>query len=391
MRKVLIAMSCFWLTTATAQSPFLEAMRYVPSETFLAETSNVATFADLRAGYAVRDMHPPASWAAMAPGNERSILSALPYGAARSVVTYLLNGAPLYPELLGLDFFDLNGTLEFGVPPDQALALLGDIQPLRVGLAFMARGYRLEEPLLCPQAGCDTGRQQDIRNREPGNPFGGDFGRNFPVFVRPGVLAGSASDDLARQMVASSAGELDSLADLPAVQALDAVLSGMPHVLTVSVVNPQFIAADPVQLLGPHVDDTAAAAVLAQLAGIPLPAFSLAGFAASADSTYDYGHALLVYPDAQQAAAAARSLDERLASYRSQRTQLSFAETLTARDFELSPVTVVPGGDSGQTVVKVTLKVLLDDTTDAPFPGLAYRRLIDTVYTRDYLWLAPAD
>ncbi len=392
MRRILLVLSLAWPVSASAQSPFLDAMRYVPAEAFLEETSNVATFSDVQAGFRVRGVLSPEAWAELEPGSEHSVLHALPFGLAPSVTTYLMVGGPRYPELLGLDFFDLEATVEFGVPPDQALVLLGDIKPLMVSLAFLARGYRLEAPLLCPDAGCDTGRQPDLRNREPGNPFGGDFGRNFPVFTAPGVLAGSASDVLARQMVASATGELFALADLPEVQAIDAALSAMPELLSVSVYNPlEFITSDPFRLLGNRMDADTAAAVFAQLADFPLPAYSLIAFAATADDTHEYGHAMLVYPDAVQAASAATALDARLHAFPAQRSELSSADTLADGSFELSPATVLPGTDSTPSIVMVTLSAPLSEGADAPFTGLAYRRFINMVHTRDYLWLVPSN
>lgn len=390
MHRVIVILSLTWLFSAGAQSPLLEAMRYVPAEAFLAEPVNMATFADIRAGYAVRGVQPPDAWADMQPESERDILSSLPAGTAHSVTTFLRIGGPLYPELLGLDFFDLNATLEFGEPPNQALVLLGNIEPDRVTQAFLARDYRLTEPLLCPAAGCETGREANLINREPGNPFGGDLGRNFPVFTRPGAVAGSASDVLALQMAASAAGELDSLADLPEVQALDAVLADMPHVLAVTVLNPlPFLTVDPLQVLGSEPDMDAASAALDQLAQFPLPPYSLIAFAATADQSSEHGHALLVYPDADQADAAAAALDARLHTLTAQRSGLSYAGLLTDRGAELRPATTVTGPEGGPSVVVITVTASLEDSAAAPFTGLSYRDFINLVQSRDHLWLVP--
>lgn len=392
MRRVISLLSLVWLFTASAQSPFLDAMRYVPAETFLAETSDMAIFADIQAGFEVRGVQPPVSWAELEPGSEHSLLSTLPFGVASSVTTYLMIGGPRYQELLGLDFFDLEATVEFGVPPNQALVLLGDIEPQRISQAFSARGYRVEGPLLCPEAGCDTGRQQNLAMREPANPFGGDLGRNFPVVTAPGVLAGSASDTLARQIAESAAGELYSLADLPEVQAIDAFLEATPIVLAVSVLNPlAFMNVDPLQVLGRNPDMDAASDVLGQLTELPLPAYSLIAFAATADVSNEYGHTILVYPDAEQASAAAAALDARLHSFTAQRNELSYAGTLTDSGFELSAATVRPGSEGDPSIVAVTLTTSLSEGEEAPFTGLAYRRFINLVHTRDYLWLVPAN
>lgn len=390
MRSMIFILALVFTVSAQAQSAFLDAMRYVPAESFFEETGNIATFADIPAGFAATDTPMPSYWADIEPGSERSVFRALPYGLASSVTTYLMMGGPLYPELLGLDFFDLSGTVEFGVPPNQALVLIGGIAPARVSLAFLARGYRLEGELLCPEAGCDAGREMDINNREPGNPFGGDLGRSFPVFTSPGVLAGSASDVLARQMASSATGDLTSLADLPEVQALDTVLSQMQHVLSVTIVNPiEFMAFDPLQVLGRNFDAESASALLEQVAAVPLPAYSLVAFAATADESTEFGHVMLVYPDAGQAAAAADSLDERLHSFMSQRDQVSYAETLSGTEFELAPATVMPESADGVSVVLVSLSTPLSNTDDAPFVGLVYRSVINLMYQRDYLWLIP--
>src|SRR5690625_6249437 len=220
MRTLLILPALLLSGLAWAVTPLLTALEFVPTERFLNDPRDRRTFAGVAAGFDRFGIPVPGSWDEVPEGEQRSLLAALPAGLSSSVAMYLLPTAPLYPEVLGLDLFDIRQTLEFNEPPEQALVLLGEFDDEAVVAAFEARDYVVagDSPhLLCPAAGCDTGMVPDLRNRDPANVFGGDLGRRFPVLLSAAGIIGSPSEALLQESAAAHADEQLSLADLPEI------------------------------------------------------------------------------------------------------------------------------------------------------------------------------
>lgn len=354
-------------------SRFLTALQSVQAQRFVQDAGNIVSFADVDAAFAARGVQAPESWS---DDFDPSLLMSLPPTMPSDLVQYLNIGAPDYPARLGFDFFDISHTIEFGQPPEQAFVLFGDFAAESVAAAFMARGYVGDGALLCPTAGCDTGHTVDLANRDPGNPFGGALGRSFPIWPTAQSIATSPS--LAALNAIVTAAETTTLADLPEVQALDAVLADWPQLVGVSIVNSLALAvADPLQ---PAEDREV-------LAAQPLPPYSLVAYASTADAVNEYGLVLLVYGDATAAGQAASALDARLAQVSSIRRRVPFAEYL-ADHGTLAPAEVRTDAASGYSVVVVSLAAPLPQEP-AALAGAPFSRLREGLLARDTAWLLP--
>lgn len=389
MRTILTLLTFLLSSLAWAVTPLLAALEFVPAERFLNDPANSATFADLAAGFDSFGIPVPGSWDEVPEGEQRSLLAALPAGLASSVAMYLLPTAPLYPEVLGLDLFDIRQTLEFNEPPEQALVLLGEFDDEAVVAAFEARDYVVagDSPhLLCPAAGCDTGMVPDLRNRDPANVFGGDLGRRFPVLLSAAGIIGSPSEALLQESAAAQADEQLSLADLPEVRAAADYLYGFQQVRAVTVLHPFALAApDPARLIEAEPEEREA--VLAQLNAAALPPYSLLLLAATTDEEWHYGLTVLVYPDVQTAQAAAEAIDVRLSTLISSRSGVSYAETI-ADPGELLPVSVEPLAE-GLALVAVTVRAPRETVSAGLQPDVHYWRMLNALRNRDHLWLVP--
>jgi len=127
-----------------------------------------------------------------------------------------------WPDVLGLDYADLDGILIHGWPRAEVMILSGGgsfEDGATIATAFGARGY-------LPSFGADPGAWErdawDIDAAgwdEPADPF--RIVRDEAAFVHwvPGRLAGSRSDDALDAVLAALAGEMGSLDDLQPVTA----------------------------------------------------------------------------------------------------------------------------------------------------------------------------
>lgn len=395
---ILTATSLSWSRQQGSDS-FLRAMEMVPIEA-LGYPNIILTFADNHAALTSRGLTIPSSWADMeANHHPRWTLFGLAPGAAADMTMNLMQGAPGYKETVGFDYFELAQTVEVGQHPGLGLVLLGAIDPAAIHAAFAAQGYEVREAdgtatLLCPPAGCDSGRDVNLAQRNLSNPFGGNLGRWQPVAVAEGVVLQAADDQFLRLFVATHGGVAPALAEVPEVRAIASALADYPFVNTVMLLNADmFAGVDERTVLGsaPDADRVQLEALLMQLEAMPVPPYALAAFAATADADGEYGLVLLIYPDAEAAATAAASLDARLATLASLfQPDLTYAEQYEVVG-TLEPATVVRDEDSGMYVVVVRLAgepAPLETERGADvLTGRQYQRFFTSVVRSEAIWL----
>lgn len=382
-------------------SPFLRAVGLLPTPAVVEEPFVLFTYADIHAALASRGIDVPTDWSGVeALEHPNTVVFSLPQGMPGDLAPYLVIGAPGYRDRMGFDFFQVGQTLEFAGPPYTVYVLQGSFDPEQVVEAFVARDYEIvaDEPatFLCPVAGCDTGMSTNLINRDLSVPFGGHLGRRQPVAVTGDLVISSTSDLVVEALLATRAGEFPSFADVPEVRALDALLAGFPYVTTVTMVNPAATALlDPMAIIGfgPDADPSRLEAVHAELDSLPLPFYNLTAFASVADEQNEYGLALLIYPDAELAAIAAASVDQRLQSFEYGSAGLSFADYYGERG-AIEPATVFTHEESGISIVVLSIvreiPPLLDDDGVTVQTGQGFSRLFGSVTMRDAFWLVPS-
>jgi hypothetical protein len=405
MRKhLIILLALFVLTlTSVAQdapdpelSPFMRALSLIPDTALVREATPLFSYADYHAALAARGIERPERLVAFLDDREvyGPILPALPLSGPENLITYLIAGGPEYLATVGFDFFEVSQGVQVGMPPGAGQILIGGFSADAVEAAYTARGYTVEREgdsgaLLCPAAGCDSGAQIDFRNRLPGNPFGGDLGRSEPVFVDDGVLLNSPHLPMVEAMAATYEGSGASLADAPEFQAVGGVLDDYPYVISVMAVSPLSLGTIDARIAEtPSVVQT----ITEQLESMPVPPYQMAAFAATADPENEYGLALLVYVNAEDAQAAAASIDARLAAMESMRIPgRTYADLLTDIG-TLEPASVVNDEATGLSVVVV--RALNPVPSNEPGDDgmvrgshLLFRRFYEMIISRDNNWL----
>lgn len=382
-------------TPSDEPTGFMQVLSLIPDTSDVRLSEPIFSYADYHAGIEARGMDVPESLAGYLSGGEPDgpLFPALPPTGPSGIKSSLGNGGPTYPITVGFDFFQIAHTAEFGVPPVTGQVLIGDFNEFEIRTVYMLRGYTIERAdetgtLLCPAAGCAEGTTMNIRERNPANPFGGEFGRSEPIFVGANVLLNSTDDALVEQMAAAYTDRIPSLADAPEFQALDNILAVYPYLSAVMAVNPLNLGQlDPFWI---EREPEIAERLIASIEAAPLAPYQLAAFASAADEENEYGLALLVFVNADAAQAAAAIIDNRLAVMESGRTQQTYADLLNERG-TLEPAQVVMDDATGLSVV--VIRVTGNQPTSEEVDGQIvwshrmFQRFVDMIYTRDTSWL----
>lgn len=399
MRKFLLIVLVLVTLSAAAQeaepTDFMRALALIPDTAATREGAPIISYADYYAGLAARGYLPPPNWALFEMTQLIPLPAALPPAGPRQMLQNLSVGAPEYPQVVGFDFFQIEQGIEIGMPPAQGQVLAGGFDEAAVVAAYSARGYTVEQEsdaglLLCPEAGCDAGTATNLREINPGNPFGGHLGRSEPIFVGDDILLNSPNIEIVQSLIETYTADAPSLADAPEFAAVAAVLADFEYVSAVSAYSPQAFSPLTAEML--NMDAAAFKQFMAGIDAVPLPPFELVAMASATDDEHEYGLALVVYADADAAETAAAALDDRLTTLESLRTRQVYAEI-----FEdigtLEPARVITDEASGMSVVVVQVTAERPPNTEVDGrliwshrPFQLFERM---VIMRDTGWLIP--
>lgn len=148
--------------------------------------------------------------------------------------------------LLGFSLVDVDQMVLFGQPPSMGLVMHGDFDFDAVHSALRERGYEVVSDggveVYCPEGDCSLTTSMDIRNRNPGIPFGGALGRReaFALVRDAGLILNSADAQVVADMLAAGAGTVAAAADEAAHAAMIAALELVGgQIAQVQLVTPQ--------------------------------------------------------------------------------------------------------------------------------------------------------
>ncbi len=310
---------------------------------------------------------------------------------SRSLPPSLGNGLSLdidtsWPDLLGFAPLDVRHGVS-GIRPPQivnviALAAGSDKS---VGAALLANGYEARDHAVGTAWWRGEDYEIDIRNREPADPFGGNFGAASRIGMRGDLLfqarAWADFDSVTR--VAGS-----GLAGVPPVRAILAALDapefeGM-HLVRAALVTDPSVYYDPLRPLlgseGADIDAIREALEMQDDARVPLWTTGLyADLARPGDSR---GVFIMAYASRADAERAAALIADRWVTTQSTAVRMTYEAIFGG----------VPGfiisGDSPAALAMV----LASEATPGEAPVVmnrSYQRLLQTYFTRDMPFLSP--
>lgn len=271
--------------------------------------------------------------------------------------------------LIGVALLDVAQAANWSQPPEESVLLQGTMNRLAVGDIYALRGFSAnpvgELTMFCGPDGCDSGQAIHLDAINPGDPFGGRFGRQQPVLFIPlngqSQLISSAHLPTLEASAAAANGEAPSLADAPDYQAA-------VHALT-----------DSSTLLQAHFLSHASFAESAEVA--ELEVWLLAVLAETETSDGRSASITLIYPSLADAEAAAPVLEARMETTTPGRSDQSFVAMLKEREI-LFDFSATEDSETGLGVLQIAFQPLEGE-------GTAYPVLVNSLNRRDLDWLAP--
>lgn len=270
--------------------------------------------------------------------------------------------------LIGVALVDVAQAATWGFPPEHTVLLQWVFNPLAITAVYALRDFSAnpvgELTMFCGPDGCDSGYTTHLDGRNPGDPFGGELGRQQPVLFVPlnGQSQLVSSPDLPTLEASAAAvnGETPSLAEAPDYQAAVHTLTDTSTLLQAYFLGPDTFS-EPAE------------------AG-ELPAFSLAVLAETETDGGRGASITLIYPSLADAEAAAPALEERMETLTPGRSNQPFAAVLKERGVLFSTRTT-EDGETGLGVIQLVFEPLEGE-------GTAYPLLVNSLNRRDLDWLA---
>jgi len=398
IKNFFILLICIlWIPLVTAQdsrSNLLDMLEAIPDS--LENRESLISYIDYRAMETARPGAAIYEKLSEMMTSEGSLADGLFMAALRGVssgpdfMTYLFSSGELWEETVGFDFFDIDRALTFGNPPAHVTILAGDFDTDAIASALTNLDYTSDTlgdfGLWCGAVGCDEGTKIDVKNRNLGNPFGGDLGRQQPVI---------ASDTM---VMSSPAFPVLILSEDAVTDKLDSIADNLAYLAAVNSINPDNILIQAnfvyfTQIIPYSGLDTEIEVLEARMEELAnLPQYELLLMADTATETEQVATITLVYSTLEDAETATVVVPERLATMDSLRFVRSLQEIFEDRG-----------------VSEITTSAVLDDATDkalaifefhAPLASdteedglgfvqssMVYRVFVDMLYSRDTDWL----
>ncbi len=372
-----------------AADPLLALLAAVPDTAAVWDAAPIASYADYRLFEAARGIPTPTR-ADFDNGTDtaRLWLAATNGLAAGFPLQYFMQYLEGMEDAVGFGWFAVDRALTFGQPPGMGSVLAGDFDADKIAAAFTARGFTAtaqdDAVLWCGADGCD-GLRQNLRERNPANPFGGALGRSEPVAVLPGLVLNAADYSVLTAMVETRQGAAPSLADNPMFRAAAGALAARGMVRQVVF----FSAAD--VGFGYTMPDLLNGEQPTFEGYGPLPPYLLMFAADVLAEDQEKTYVGLVYGDRETAQAASEELVARLAVAQSARARQPFMTLIEERGGTVGAPTMHDDTDAGAAVALLEISKPLPPNELQPgelgenYPpsALVFRLLVQSIYARD--------
>lgn len=228
-------------------------------------------------------------------------------GGMSAWAEYLNIGYGTSAETNGFEWFAVDQSLTFSVPPAVGNILAGDFNAEQIEAALIPRDYEVldvdDVPTLCPIEGCDYGTFVELSKRDQGFLFGGELGQRHPIALLPGLILHSRDETTLRTMIDMHNGA-------------DSLMTTMPYQLLVEslyYVDGEVLQAnffDAQDMTGMYLP--ADADIPSSLLEEPLPPYELVALVDAQSDTQQIARVMMVYEDDTVASQAAQIAWRRL-------------------------------------------------------------------------------
>ncbi len=309
-----------------------------------------------------------------------------------------MNFMDTLPEVLGIDYFDIDQELQYGVPPESGLILVGEFGVTAAEAAFANRGYEQVGNLWCFEGDCSTGMAVSVDNINPTNPFGGQLGRDQPTFIQEGMIASSTVPFQLGYDAEGSALEFTTLAEETDIVDTVHALHALGTVIQVSMFDGD--VAGVMNFVNPRFTPEQIDAIREALALDDAPTISPYSMVTIADVVTEdaqLGVMAFAFDSVEDAEISLAEMVRRIETTPSVIMSLqTYAEIIASRSATVS--TQVFEGENHViglvllTTPKATVEQILVNTPQNPqeavMPGILYRLLSNMMLSQDSAWFA---
>jgi hypothetical protein len=381
----------------TTDSHLVELLRYVPDHV---EHREWIQFGDLEAWYE--------SWG-MERIEDRAALLAL--SDARSsdflAFAYVMPVQTMPPDMLGIqsfmaddmravygfDIFSAERYLQAGPPPDW-ITVVQDATPHEsVAAALSALDYAAQ-PIDPSGTLYSLGEDFEMHIQDETLLRVGQMGNLNRIALLDNTWLIAKATTVIDQAVEAGNGDAPSLGDDSSYQALaaaleEAALSEDALLVGALLTTSSQVGGLDMAVLGTSPEEASAALEAAQEAP-PLPAYSVVAFATLHKPGTSYSVIALVFPEGTDAQAAADSLDARIRSYTSLRTQQPFTELLADHGARIVEARGIDAGRPAALLIIADDDPTFETTEDSPIAQTAVFNFWPFITARDTGFLAPS-
>ncbi len=307
---------------------------------------------------------------------------------------YLLQMGTM-PNLLGIDYFDIDQELQYGTPPNGGLILAGEFQTIGPEVILGVREYQeVSDGLWCLDGDCTTGQAMSLSDRDLANPFGGEFGRFQPILVQENLLASSTTPvQLGYTPTGEHIGGV-SLADHDDIVDAIHALESLGTIVQVAMWDGTMVGIyeNFGDVLGSNIEgDTLSFEELP-----PIAPYSLFVIGDVVSTDEQMTAATFVFETPEEAQSALDEMQRRLDTLISTRTSDVYREEFEGRDATIRTQVFEGENYAVGLLILSTDKPTVDDllafstSNTAPTlrPGLLYSTLYRMVISRDTAWFA---
>jgi hypothetical protein len=299
---------------ASASSPLQAMLKLVPDSPDTHNFTLSPSYVDYNAILAAAGVKKPISSAAllaMSRDEQDLFYRALMRVTAGSGANYLRQYLTDMPQLVGFDWFDVNQDMTVGAPPKILKIYGANYDPAKVGAALSARGFEKQEIQGVTVWSHGEDNAISLKDREPGDPFGGELGLAARIALFPGYIANTRAWPLMNDVISAYKGGRKSLADAPDYRTMvDAIMAQKGQLLQAMFISPNDMNALPEMPIGtpkaPRVDLSSYK---------DLPAYTMAAFTDHQDGELQVHTIAALYSDEKTATQAADELRNRLAGF----------------------------------------------------------------------------
>jgi hypothetical protein len=300
-------------------------------------------------------------------------------GGMAAWAMYLNVGYGTSVETNGFEWFAVDQSLTFSVPPAVGNIFAGDFDAEQIEAALIPRSYETigidDVPTLCPTEGCDYGPVFAPSEIDQGFLFGGELGQRHPIALLPGLILHSRDEGTLRNMIDVHNGGDSLMTTMPYQLLVESLYYVEGEVLQANF----FDAQDMAEVSIPQDEDISPSSLVETL-----PPYELVALVDAQSDSHQIARVMMVYEDGDAASQAAQIVWRRLGIGR-------LDDIYEEAGAQISEPYAFSSDEGSVVIVEINYPLLTDSEVRGDQRtswGRIYRVWMDAIIRREFLPIA---